>query len=303
MNRCRNCDAVTIRDLGFIGALAPFFLKRVVGAQLITRYSASPLKRSVQDFTSIVQRLVARIHPQAVAVELQSCLNCSFVQTKFPFSDEAISRLYEDYRSDSYNKERSHYEPTYAAVANSIGSHTEAGLDRVEALTSWLESKINFNEGTMLDFGGADGKFLPAFHGPKYVYEISDIRPAPGVIRIAGESSLQTYSYVQLAHVLEHVIEPLKLARRVAALVQEGGYLLIEVPQDVSTELLQQLQLGGAHRIFTVHEHINYYSALALRKLMEVVDLEVISIDAVPIESSMGRQTFIRGLARRSSAR
>ena len=105
------------------------------------------------------------------------------------------------------------------------------------------------------------------------------------------------------SHVLEHVTEPLKLARRVAALVQEGGYLLIEVPQDVSTEILQQLQLGDAQRIFTVHEHINYYGALSLRKLMEAVDLEVVAIDAVPIESSMGRQNFIRGLARRSSAR
>jgi|ERR1700733_452979 hypothetical protein len=302
MNRCRNCDAVAIRELGFIGALAPFFLKRVVGAELITRYSVNPFKRSIQDLTSIVHRLVARIRPQVVAVELQSCLNCSFVQTKFPFSDEAISRLYADYRSDSYNKERSHYEPTYAAVANSIGSHTEAGLDRVEALTSWLQVLISLEEGSMLDFGGADGKFLPAFRGQKYVYEISDIQPAPGVVRIAGESSLQTYAYVQLAHVLEHVTEPLQLARRVAALVQEGGYLLIEVPQDVSTEILQQLQSGDCQRIFTVHEHINYYSTLSLRKLIETIGLEVVAIEAVPIESSMGRQTFIRSLARRFSA-
>lgn len=303
MNRCRNCGAVAIRELGFVGALAPFFLKRVLRAELITRYSANPLKRSIQDLTSIVHRLVARIRPQAVAVELQSCLDCSFVQTKFPFSDEAISRLYEDYRSDSYNKERSHYEPAYAAVANSIGSHTEAGLGRVEALTSWLQGRINLDEGSMLDFGGADGKFLPAFRGPKYVYEISDIQPAPGVVRIAGESSLQTYPYVQLAHVLEHVTEPLQLARRVAALVQEGGYLLIEVPQDVRTEILQQLQLGDGQRIFTVHEHINYYSSLSLRKLIETIGMEVVDIEAVPIESSMGRQTFIRGLARRFSAR
>jgi|SRR5579871_174497 len=299
MNRCRNCGAVTIRELGFVGVLAPFFLKRVVGAELITRYSASPLKRSIQDLASIVHRFVAKIRPQAVAVELQSCLNCSFVQTKFPFSDEAISHLYEDYRSDSYNKERSFYEPDYAAVANSIGSHTEAGLGRIEALTSWLEGRISLDEGSMLDFGGADGKFLPAFRGQKYVYEISDIQPAPGVVRIAAESSLQTYPYVQLAHVLEHVTEPLQLAQRVAALVQEGGYLLIEVPQDVSTEILQQLQLGDTHHTFTVHEHINYYSALALRKLLEAIDMEVVAIDAVPIESPMGRQTFIRGLARR----
>jgi Methyltransferase domain len=301
MNRCRNCDAAATRELGFIGALAPFFLKRVVGAELITRYSANRLKRSIQDLTSIAHRFIARIRPQAVAVELQSCLNCSFIQTKFPFSDEAISRLYEDYRSDSYNKERSYYEPTYTAVANSIGSHTEAGLGRVEALTSWLQERINLNEGAMLDFGGADGKFLPAFHGPKFVYEISDVQPAPGIVRLTDEASLQTYSYVQLAHVLEHVTEPLKLARRVAGLVQEGGYLLIEVPQDVSNEILQELQLGSGHHTLAIHEHINYYSALSLRKLIEAVGLEVISVDAVPIKSAMGGQTFIRGLARRLS--
>ena len=147
MNRCRNCDAVAIRELGFIGALAPFFLKRVVGAELITRYSTNPLKRSIQNLTGIAHRLVARIHPQAVAVELQSCLNCSFVQTKFPFSDEAIGRLYEDYRSDSYNRERSHYEPTYAAVANSIGSHTEAGLDRSKrSPLGWEAKSISMKE-------------------------------------------------------------------------------------------------------------------------------------------------------------
>jgi len=74
------------------------------------------------------------------------------------------------------------------------------------------------------------------------------------------------------------------------------------VPQDVSTEILQQLQSGDCQRIFTVHEHINYYSTLSLRKLIETIGLEVVAIEAVPIESSMGRQTFIRSLARRFSA-
>lgn len=300
MGRCRNCSAADTRELGFVGALAPFFLKRVVNAELITRYSVNRRKRWIQDFVALLDPFMKRIQQHAVGVELQSCLNCSFLQTKHPFPDEAISRLYTDYRSDSYNKERSRYEPSYAAVATQIGSHTERGLSRVAALTAWLQSRMNLNGGAMLDFGGADGQFLPAFTGQKYVYEISDIPPVPGVQRIAEESSLQTYAYVQLAHVLEHVTEPLQLTQKVSALVEEGGYLLIEVPQDVSTDVLQQLQSGIVHTTFTIHEHINFYSVLAIRKLMEAATMEVVSIEAVPIDSPMGKQTFIRGLARRS---
>jgi hypothetical protein len=174
---------------------------------------------------------------RAVAVELQSCLNCFFVQTKLPFSDEAISRLYGDYRPDSYNKERSHYEPTYAAVAKSIDSHTEAGLERVEALTSWLQGRINLDEGTILDFGGADGKFLPTFHGHKYVMrsQMYNLLRASRVLRAdLGFRPILTFSLPTF----------LSTSQSRPSLVQEGGYLLFEVPQAVSIDILQQLQLG-----------------------------------------------------------
>ena len=135
-HQCRNCGSKDLRELGFIGILAGFFLKRVLNAEIITRKSPHSRKRKIQALAAPLQRLAARIHPPGVAVELQSCQNCSFIQTKVPFADDAISRLYVDYRSDTYNNERCRYEPTYANIQSTIGQHTESGIGRIEALTA-----------------------------------------------------------------------------------------------------------------------------------------------------------------------
>lgn len=298
MNRCRNCGASALHELGFVGDLAPFFLKRVHRIELVTRVSPDPVKRLIQKLTKPVQPLISRVHPFVAAVELQSCLNCSFLQTKFPFTEEGIARLYSDYRSDSYNKERSFYEPSYAAVVGEVGQYREGGLDRVGALTKWLENKVSLNGASMLDYGGANGQFLPSFPGEKYVFEISDIEPYQGVTRISDSSLLNAYSYIQLAHVLEHVTEPLQMVKSVAAYLANNGCLLIEVPQDHSTDFLKRLQTRGADRNITVHEHINNYCALSVQKLIEAAGLELVAIEAVAVESPIAKQEFIRALAK-----
>lgn len=302
MDQCRNCGVTNLRNLGFIGELAPFFLKRVLRAEVGFRKASTPYKRVIQHLTELPQQIFSRIHHPVVAVELQSCLNCSFVQTRYAFYDQALSNLYEDYRAESYNRERSYYESGYAEIAAQVGTHTEGGLNRVEALTKWLTSKITLDTCPILDYGGADGKFLPDLPCSKFVYEISNIEPVSGVTRIANEVDLQQYGYVQLSHVLEHVTQPLQMTRHVASFVKPGGYLLVEVPQDVDTNTLQQFQNGDTDHSITIHEHINLYSSLAVQKLLEATGLEIIALDAIPVKTAITNQFFIRGLARRPVA-
>lgn len=299
MDQCRNCGAVDLRELGFVGNLAPFFLKRVLQIELVTRQSSHPLKRLFQRLTAFVQPFVSRINPIVAAIELQSCLSCSFIQTKVAFTEEGIGRLYSDYRSDSYNAERCRYEPSYAAVATKVGQYRKGDLDRIGALTQWVDSKVEVRGKSMLDYGGADGQFLPALEGDKYVFEISSIEPAQGVVRICDESLLRTYSYVQLSHVLEHVTEPLQMVKRVATYLAEGGYLLVEVPQDLSTAVLEQAQTGTLNAFLTVHEHINNYSLLSVQKLIASAGLEIVAIEAIQVESPLAKQNYIRALAKR----
>jgi len=161
---------------------------------------------------------------------MQICIDCSFVQTKHAFRDEDLARLYADYRSSGYNEERIRYEPEYAQLAKYVGVGEQEIECRVGGLTAWLADKIQPGDKfSMLDFGGSDGRFLPRFRGRKFVYEISDTSPLPGIVRIADEANLGTYAYVQIAHVLEHVPEPRRLLKHVASFVEPSGHLYIEV--------------------------------------------------------------------------
>src|SRR5262249_1003987 len=154
--------------------------------------------------------------------------SCSFIQTKVPFQEEALGNLYADYRSESYNRERIRYEPEYASIAAQVGASDQEIRARRGGLTQWLAGKVDHEpDFSMLDFGGATGVFLPDLPARKYGFDISDIAPADGITRIKDESELSSYSYVQLAHVLEHVSFPLALTAKAASFVKPSGYLYI----------------------------------------------------------------------------
>src|ERR1700693_3418683 len=105
MSECRNCGAEVTRDLGFIGEVAPFFLKRVLNLEYALAPSGHPLKRFLRRIRFFSESF-QKIYGKSVLVEIEICTSCSFIQTKIPFLEQAIGRLYTDYRSDSYNRER-----------------------------------------------------------------------------------------------------------------------------------------------------------------------------------------------------
>jgi hypothetical protein len=172
---CRNCGSLNLKELGFAGQVAPFFLKRVLNVELGTPKARHPLKLLARRLFALPQRFFTKLYGCSAYLEMQICLDCSFVQTKHSFPDDAIGRLYTDYRSATYNEERIRYEPTYAALAEHVGVGDQEVQARMEGLTSWLDGKIESENGfSMLDFGGADGRFLPRLQGAKVC--IRDIR-------------------------------------------------------------------------------------------------------------------------------
>ena len=302
MNRCRNCAALEVVDLGFVGKLAPFFLKRVFGMKLGFATSPGSLKQLLRRIALVPQRWLERITRPAALIEMQLCSRCTFIQSKLPFDEYAINRLYLDYRSDSYNMERSEYEPGYAAIAAQVGQDPAELDNRITAATKFLATHIpSTSDFTILDYGGADGKFLPRIDARKFVYEISNIEPIAGVSRVHALSDLDTYSLVQLTHVIEHVVEPLQLVQQVAAHVAHGGYLYLETPQELSEE--QRSELTTGRRVMPVHEHINSYSALAVSMLIEAAGLDLVGIEASPVDVGWGKAVHIRALGRKPAAR
>jgi hypothetical protein len=299
VGECRNCGEQVTTDLGFIGEIAPFFLKRVLNLEFALAPSGHPVKCFLRRI-GFFSRSFQKIYGKSVLVEIEICTSCSFVQTKRPFPDEAIGRLYTDYRSHSYNQERIRYEPEYASIAPQVGNCAQELQTRKVSLSQWLTGKFNVERNfSMLDYGGADGRFLPDLPGEKYVFDISDIAPAEGIKRIRGESELSSYSYVQLAHILEHVSYPLILTRKAASFLKDSGYLYIEVPQELTDEAMSQLASRHNTVRLPIHEHINQYSVRAVTELLGSAGLTVVAVQTDVTDLGWNKGTIIRALGRK----
>ena len=289
-----------MQDLGTVGKLAPFFLKRVFGMELRYPRSPNPLKQSIRELASSALSLISRFSAHNAFVEMQLCSRCFFIQTRTPFHDEDIMRLYLDYRSPSYNRERVLYEPSYASIAESVGQHGLEIQSRTAALKGFLNENLTINcASTILDYGGSDGKFIPDIPGKKFVYEISDIDPIPDVTRIESESDLGQYSLVLLAHVIEHVTHPLDLVRKVASHVEPGGYLYIETPQEITDDDRNRFLHGALPFDIAIHEHINSYCKPAVTGLLESAGLNIVAVQTGQVDVGWAQSVHIRALGRK----
>lgn len=299
MGECRNCGAAATRDIGFIGDIAPFFLRRVLQLEYAYAPSSHPAKRFFRGLGPLA-RIFERLYAKSVLVEMEMCSLCSFIQTTVPFPEDALGKLYVDYRSDSYNQERIRYEPEYALMASGVGRGAKEVLARKTGLNTWLQGKINpATVLSMLDYGGADGLFLPDLPGKKYVFDISDIAPLDGITKISGECELGRYSYVQLAHVLEHVSFPLALTKKAASLLDESGFLYIEVPQDLNDAPRAEIENGRRTVRLPIHEHINQYCPRSVAQLLQSAGLSPIAIESEAIDLGWIKATIIRALGKK----
>lgn len=303
MGECRNCNSSRLQDLGSIGKVNPFFLKRALGMEIRSPRTPNALKQKIRELVHIPISLLSRITAQFAFVDMQLCRDCSFIQTTIPFHDDEISRLYVDYRSPSYHQERVQYEPEYASIAAAVGYDPVEIRTRTTALTTFLQKHLQASDTrTILDYGGSDGRFIPNIPGSKFVYEISSIDPIPGITRIKSDADLSTYSIVLLAHVTEHVTHPLKLVEKLKALVEPGGYLYIETPQEISNQERADLQKGVARFDIPIHEHINSYSLPAVSALLEAGGFDIVGTETAAVDLGWVKGVHLRALGRRPSA-
>jgi len=299
VGECRNCGSRETKDLGFIGEVAPFFLKRVLNLEHGIAPSRHTLKRLLRRIGPL-SRACQKLYAKSVLIEMQRCERCSFIQTKRPFAEEAIGHLYADYRSDSYNQERIRYEPEYASIAPNVGRCAQEVETRKIGLTRWLEGRFDPGANlSMLDYGGADGMFLPDLPGRKYVFDISDVAPRDEVTKIKNESELGSYAYIQLAHVLEHVPFPLVLIKKAASYLKDSGCLYVDVPQELDDQTRVRLESGDNTIRLAIHEHINQYCLRAVTELLRSAGLSPIAIEPETVNLGWNRGTIIRALGRK----
>jgi SAM-dependent methyltransferase len=192
--------------------------------------------------------------------------------------------------------------------------------------------------GSVLDYGGDRGQFMPTGIGTaRFLYDVSGLPPVEGVTALRSEPELGAHHFdlVLVCHVLEHLADPVALLRALRDRLgprSAGHWLYLEVPFERHRILKRRLPAGtglpaavplvARHRasfvvldfvstlarvkfglvppggLIKLHEHVNYFGAESLRRLLETVGLEVAHLDTAEAAPTAGIGRVLRAVAR-----
>jgi hypothetical protein len=301
---CPNCESpnIVVRPAG---RLQPFFVKRVFGIEPPTLASLLPSRLGAG-----VARLLGGLPSgfwlglhRPLQCDILICEACDFAGPALPLTDDQLLNLYRDYRTSAYDRERIRYEPSYRKIAPYVGkspAEDDARMAHVEAFLAGvpgIESVRN-----VLDFAGADGRFIP----PQLrrckctVYEVSDQTPCRTEITKAGEmAQLGEFDYIQVCHLLEHVLRPKQLMESIIRHCAQDGLVYMEVPREATAGRVKDLRIGGG--TFPIHEHVNLYTEKSLAALVEAVGLKMLKIGSEELDLGWCHFTTLSAVAARVS--
>lgn len=237
--------------------------------------------------------------------ELRQCNHCRLGYFSARYRSQDAALLYQGYRDCDYLKARRHWEPWYSRRVNEANAAKSSGLEeRLGFMSQILEAAGMSDRLTCaVDFGGDEGQFFPDVPIERRVICDPSERPvASGIERIPNLHALKSASpdLVIVAHVLEHLSDPLEPLEQIREVIAPEGLLYVEVPRDQfrahrshgSTRYRNYLQFLSRHRglfipmdfmtgiwrqfrhavprlgIVKQSEHINYFSPDALRDLL-----------------------------------
>lgn len=96
----------------------------------------------------------------------------------------------------------------------------------------------------------------------------------------AGSFPEESFDVVTMNSVLEHVLNPMDLLRRIARVLKPGGWLFFNVPNTESLELrLTTWLMKGRYGWYTF-EHLHYYNAVWVRQTLTELDFKVRLLDS-----------------------
>jgi SAM-dependent methyltransferase len=178
------------------------------------------------------------------------------------------------------------------------------GPRRPDLLMSALEPHVPqlASPGKVLDFGCGDGKFLNRLKARGW--ETYGIEPSSDAAfrkhrRLTDVPADQSFDFVVLNHVLEHVLDPLEVLQRLAGSLRDGGVLFVSTPRLDTLPQHRDLKycLSG-------HRHVVSFSERCLRGLLARAGFDTIArIDARELDEAFtaGQPLRLRLVAARTS--
>jgi SAM-dependent methyltransferase len=264
--------------------------------------------------------------------KLLECSDCSFRFFNMRLAPQEVDRLYSEYRGDRYFAVRHRWEFWYSHKVNSgISGDPKEIADRMAALEKLALPHVDREKiGTVLDYGGDRGQFIPQSLGKeKYVFEVSDAVPVDGVTRIATHDDLEgrQFDFVMVLCVLEHCSDPAQVLEQLRSYLHPGSFLCVTVPHEryevgfagkgslyrnylnallhvppalVAVDFYStaaRVRLGRVPPLGLIkcHEHLNFFNKKSMTALLERTGFEIVDskIDYLASYPSRSEQLLV----------
>ena len=224
--------------------------------------------------------------------DILDCRACGF---RHAIPLPAAHELEEAYRENYYAEEK----PTFLNHAAEDQAWAElAQIDRLEIFERLLPSSRR----TLLDVGSGPGFFLktaqargwsvtgiePSRQAAAYARELG-VKVVEGFFSAESAATLGHYDVVHMNNVLEHIPDPIELVRIARNVMNPGGIICINVPNDFSPF---QFAASAAHNVrqwwLAPPHHLNYFDFASLTGLVERLGMTVVERStSFPMEAFM----------------
>ncbi len=169
---------------------------------------------------------------------------------------------------------------------------------RSSELYEYMASSLKEKSANILDFGGGNGRLMPAFvregHACYVVDYIDDA--LPGVEHLGSTiddiPNDRLFDLIICSHVMEHLVEPRNIVAQLVRHLGQDGILYVEVPLEIWNEVPLPIEPVT---------HINFFTPQSMRALLELSGLDVMScLEGMYTTEQGGRAFAIRAVARRA---
>jgi hypothetical protein len=207
-------------------------LQTITACPICRRNAAAIGYGVIAPFISVLSDL-----PMGQRTRLRRCDTCDLTYFDSRYGTDEMASLYGQYRSDDYLAIRHHWEPWYAREVNDAYSPDS---DLVKTRRSFMMSVLESAQAAVtldcvVDFGGDEGQFFPSVPTTRrIVCDVSERLLPAGIERISKLTDLGEVKpdLVILAHVLEHLPDPLQPLRETREAIADDGIIYVEVPLD-----------------------------------------------------------------------
>lgn len=214
------------------------------------------------------------------------CDSCGLIFLDIRFDEAEIAKLYDGYRDDGYVAQRVKYEPNYRQTNDTLVGGS-AWIPQVERIIRKHVPRVD----SVLDWGGDTGLNTPFRREASvhHVYDISQAAVVPGAARVDLEVAKSgDYDLIVSSHVLEHVPFPLEMLEELTDAMGERTRAWVEVPFEEVVRTATDPDRAYMQKRYW-HEHVNFFTQDALRRVLERAGLAVLEIAALDV--AFGEET------------